>query len=129
MVLLEDAFAGFVQWQDGTPPTFRCRFDSGIPHSICDDMVQKVVEIEETTIYVGDKLVVMKKEVQTVRFLPDKPKDQAHLPCKHAMHPQRPVLESKDPAILRPDNSFGVKKLAEPKGEYSQDGNLGVFSC
>ena len=38
-------------------------------------MVQKVVEIEETTIYVGDKLVVMRKEVQTVRFLPDKPDD------------------------------------------------------
>ena len=121
--------AGFVQWQDASLPSLRCRFDSGIPHSICDDMVQKVVEIEETTIYVGDKLVVMKKEVQTVRFLPDKPKDQAHLPCKHAMHPQRPVLESKDPDILRPDNSFVVKKLAEPKGECSQDGNLGAFSC
>jgi hypothetical protein len=29
------------------------------------------------------------------------------------MHPQNPVLESKDPVILRPDNSFEVKKLAE----------------
>ena len=43
--------------------------------STYDVMIKKVTEIQETTIYVGDKLVVMRKEVQTVRFLSDKPKD------------------------------------------------------
>ena len=38
-------------------------------------MIKRVTEIQETTIYIGDKLVVMRKEVQTVRFLSDKPKD------------------------------------------------------
>jgi hypothetical protein len=38
-------------------------------------MIQKMTTIRETTIYIGDKLVVMKEEVQTIKFLSDKPDD------------------------------------------------------
>jgi hypothetical protein len=38
-------------------------------------MIKKVTEIQETTIYVGDKLVVIKKEVDVVRVLDDTPED------------------------------------------------------
>jgi len=42
-------------------------------------MIQKVTTIEETTLYIGDKLVVMKQEVQTIKVLPDTPVDLEHL--------------------------------------------------
>jgi hypothetical protein len=38
-------------------------------------MIKKVTEIQETTIYVGDKLVVIKKEVDIVRILDETPED------------------------------------------------------
>ena len=38
-------------------------------------MIKKITEIQETTIYVGDKLVVIKKEVDVVRVLDDTPED------------------------------------------------------
>jgi hypothetical protein len=38
-------------------------------------MIKKITEIQETTIYVGDKLVVIKKEVDVVRVLDDIPED------------------------------------------------------
>jgi hypothetical protein len=38
-------------------------------------MIKKVTEIVETTMYIGDKLVVIKEEVQSIRIIPDKPED------------------------------------------------------
>jgi len=38
-------------------------------------MIQKMTTIRETTMYIGDKLVVIKEEVQSIRIIPDKPKD------------------------------------------------------
>ena len=39
------------------------------------NMIKKVTEVHETTIYVGDKLVVIKKEVDVVRILDNTPED------------------------------------------------------
>ncbi len=38
-------------------------------------MIQKMTTIRETTMYIGDKLVVLKEEVQSIRIIPDKPED------------------------------------------------------
>ena len=38
-------------------------------------MIKRVTEIVETTMYIGDKLVVLKEEVQSIRIIPDKPED------------------------------------------------------
>ena len=39
------------------------------------DMIRRITKVQETTIYVGDKLVVVKEEVQTIRIFPDTPED------------------------------------------------------
>ncbi len=68
---LRDSFngrMGRLQRSDvGSIPVFRTLNNS--------DMIKKITEIHETTIYVGDKLVVIKKEVDVVRVLDDKPED------------------------------------------------------
>jgi len=38
-------------------------------------MIRRITEVRETTIYVGDKLIVVKEEVHTIRILPDTPED------------------------------------------------------
>jgi hypothetical protein len=42
-------------------------------------MIKKVTEIQETTIYIGDKLVVVKEEVHTIKVTSETPGDLEHL--------------------------------------------------
>ena len=46
---------------------------------IYDVMIKKVTEIQETTLYIGDKLVVMREEVHTIRVTSETPGDLEHL--------------------------------------------------
>jgi hypothetical protein len=42
-------------------------------------MIKKVTEIQETTLYIGDKLVVMREEVHTIKVTLETPGDLEHL--------------------------------------------------